>query len=437
MTESRIADSKPMSRRTFLGRSAAGGLALGAPALASACGGGGGSGGKAKIRMWTWYSEQQALWPKVIKDFEKAHSNIQVENRIFGDTNSYLPALQASVSAGEPPDIFAPHVLAIQYGKAGIALDLKKALGSDFLSGFFPSTNAEYSDGGKQYAIGWMAQTFGIFYNTEIFTRAGVDVPETWDDFSSAAAAIRQKTGLVPCSLSNNPGPSGLDFFLPLITQVTDNPQLVLDLDMQRGGTTWNSPQVVQALSLVQKLVKEQAFGSGINGVTGTQAATAFYTSKAAMLYSGSWEPQGFRMNAPASFQSKYKVAQTPAWAAGKKHWCANQAGAGLSVAAGSKNKDAAIEFLKYMYEPARYAQIMNQSHSMPSTVAAGQKIQDPVLKEMTSWLIKGNGCPHILFGKGSSDSASNELAALIGGKKDPQAVAAGIQKAVHQAQGR
>jgi len=130
-------------------------------------------------------------------------------------------------------------------------------------------------------------------------------------------------------------------------------------------------------------------------------------------------------------------VAQTPAWAKGKKHWCANQAGAGLSVAAGSKNKDAAITFLKYLYEPTRYGQIMNQSHSMPSTVAAGQKIQDPVLKEMTSWLIEGNGCPHILFGKGSSDSASNELAALIGGKKDPQAAAAGIQKAVHQAQGR
>jgi ABC-type glycerol-3-phosphate transport system substrate-binding protein len=425
--------TRPITRRAFLGGTAA----LSAPLVAAACGGGSGGGGKTKVRMWTWYSEQQSVWPQVIKDFEKAHPNITIENRIFGDTNSYLPALQASVSAGEPPDIFGPHVLAIQYGKAGIALDLKDALGSKFLSGFFPSTNAEYTDAGKQYAIGWMAQTFGIFYNTEIFSSAGVDVPETWDDFSSASAKIKSKTGLIPCSLSNNPGPSGLDFFLPLITQVTDNPQLVLDLDMQRNGASWNSQPVIKALTQVQKLVNEGDFGSGINGVTGTQASTAFYTSKAAMLYSGSWEPQGFRTNAPKSFLSKYKVMQTPAWASGKKHWCANQAGAGLSVAAGSKNKDAAVEFLKYMYEPARYADIMNKSHSMPSTVAAGQKIEDPVLKLMTSWLIQGNGCPHILFGKGSSDSASNELAGLIGGKQQPAPAAAAIQKAVHQAQGR
>lgn len=88
--------SRPITRRAILGGTAA----LSAPLVATACGGGGGGGGKAKVRMWTWYSEQQSVWPQVIKDFEKAHPNIRIENRIFGDTNSYLPALQASVSAG-------------------------------------------------------------------------------------------------------------------------------------------------------------------------------------------------------------------------------------------------------------------------------------------------------------------------------------------------
>ncbi len=435
--ESSSPSDRRVSRRGVLRAGAAGALVAGTSGLASACGGDSGGGGKATVRVWTWYGEQRDQWPALIKEFESSHRNIKIQNRIFGDSDSYLPALQASVSGGDPPDIYAPHVLAIEYGKAGIGLDLKDALGADFLKGFFPSTNDEYSDAGKQYALGWMAQTFGIFYNPEILDKAGVDPPETWDDLVTAAAAIRSKTGVVPCSLSNNPGPSGLDFLLPLITQVTDDPKLVLDLDMQRNKASWDSKPVVDSLAMVKHLVDEKVFAPGINGITGDQAASAFYTGKAAMYYSGSWSPQGFLQSAPKKFVETYKVAETPAWKTGARHWCANQAGAGLAVSAGSKNVDAAVEFLKWVYEPKRYAKVMNDSHSMPSTVSAAEGITDPFMKTMTSWLVEGNGCPHILFGKGSSDAASNQLAAVIAGEATPEKAAAGIQEAVEKAAAR
>jgi ABC-type glycerol-3-phosphate transport system substrate-binding protein len=435
--ESTSPAARRVSRRDVLRGGAVSGLALGIPALVGCSDGSGGGGGKATVRLWTWYGEQRDQWPTLIKEFQDTHKNITIQNRVFGDSDSYLPALQASVSGGDPPDIYAPHVLAIEYGKAGIALDLKDALGADFLKGFFPSTNDEYSDAGKQYALGWMAQTFGIFYNPKIFDQAGVEPPDTWDDLVTVADAIRSKAGLVPCSLSNNPGPSGLDFMLPLITQATDNPKLVLDLDMQRGGASWDSAPVVQSLEMVKRLVEAQVFQPGINGVTGDQASSAFYTGKAAMLYSGSWTPQGLLQNAPKEFVDTYKVMETPAWKAGAKHWCANQAGAGLAVSAASKNSEAAVEFVKWLYQSERYAKVMNDSHSMPSTVAAAERITDPFMKTMTSWLVQGNGCPHILFGKGSSDAAANQLAAVIAGDTAPREAGAGIQQAVEKAQAR
>jgi hypothetical protein len=79
----------------------------------------------------------------------------------------------------------------------------------------------------------------------------------------------------------------------------------------------------------------------------------------------------------------------------------------------------------------------MNDSNSMPSTKSAGEQVSDPVLKEMTSWLLKGNGAPHILFGPGSSDAVASSLAALLGGKTTPPAAAGAIQKAVDQARKR
>jgi ABC-type glycerol-3-phosphate transport system substrate-binding protein len=428
-----------LSRRSVLRGGLAGAAALAAPAIVSGCdspdtGGSTSTGGKATVRLWTWYNEQRDEWPKLVDEFQSANPNVVVQNRVFGDPDSYLPALQAAVSAGDPPEIFAPHVLAIEYGKAGVSANLTADLGEDFLKDFFKSTRDEYTDAGKQYALGWMAQTFGIFYDPALFAQAKADVPETWDDLKVAADRLKA-VGKLPLAVSNSPGTSGLDFFLPLITQVTDNPQLVLDLDLQRNGARWDSAPVIQALAKVDELNKAGALVPNANALQGPQAEQLLYTGKAAMLFSGSWTPQGFVQNAPEAFVKRYKVAETPAWAAGRKHWTANQAGAGLAVSNNSKSKAAALDFLKFIYEPQRYIRTMNASNSMPSTQAAGAQVANPILKQMTQWLLEGKGAAHILFGKGSSGAAANGFAALMGGQSSPEETGKAIQVAVEQAQ--
>lgn len=426
------------SRRQLLRGSLLGAAAFAtAPAL-SACGGGSGgsSSGKATVRLWHWYDQQRDQWPQLVAEFEESHPNITVENRQFGDPDDFLPALQSAVAAGDPPEIFAPHVLAIEYGRAGITTDLSAELGSDFLSDFFPSANDLFTDEGKQYAIGWMAQTFGIFYQPRRFQEAGVDVPETWDELIEVAGALR-RTGVQPCVLSNNPGTNGLDFFLPLITQVSDDPQLLLDLDLQRNDRTWDTPEVVQALELVQRLQQEGALADNPNGITSAQGEQMLYTDRAAMLFMGSWVPQDLVQDAPPEFVESYRVMRTPALRAGARHWCANQAGAAFAVSETSKNKEAALEFLTFLYEKDRYTRVMNESNSMPCTQEAAQQVADPVLAEMTSWLLDGDGAPHILMGPGSSESASNAVSALLGGESSPQQAAADIQSGVERAANR
>lgn len=428
-----------LSRRSVLRGGLAGAAALAAPAIVSGCdspdtGGSTSTGGKATVRLWTWYNEQRDEWPKLVDEFQSANPNVVVQNRVFGDPDSYLPALQAAVSAGDPPEIFAPHVLAIEYGKAGVSANLTADLGEDFLKDFFKSTRDEYTDAGKQYALGWMAQTFGIFYDPALFAQAKADVPETWDDLKVAADRLKA-VGKLPLAVSNSPGTSGLDFFLPLITQVTDNPQLVLDLDLQRNGARWDSAPVIQALAKVDELNKAGALVPNANALQGPQAEQLLYTGKAAMLFSGSWTPQGFVQNAPEAFVKRYKVAETPAWAAGRKHWTANQAGAGLAVSNNSKSKAAALDFVKFIYEPQRYIRTMNASNSMPSTQTAGAQVSNPILKQMTQWLLEGKGAAHILFGKGSSGSAANGFAGLMGGQTSPEETGKAIQVAVEQAQ--
>lgn len=442
----------PFQRRSLLKAALGGAAALGTGSVLAACssgnsskssagssggGGGGNAGGNpATVRMWSWYGEQKAEFPKLVAAFQAKNPNIKVQNRVFGTPDQYLPALQAAVAGGDVPEIFAPHTRALTYGTGGISADLKKDLGADFLKDFFESANQEYTLEDKQYAVGWMAQTFGIFYNTEMLAKAGVDAAgiETWDDLIAAAAKIK-KFGKSTLAISCNPSTSALDFFLPLITQVADDPTFFLKLDQQAGGMSWDNPTVVKALELNKKIVDGGVFQPGTTGTSGDQVQQIFYTEKTAMLFNGSWTPQGLIQNAPKDFQKKYKVMKNPAIATGKKHWTANQAGAGWAVSDTSKNKDAALTFLKFLYDEGNYSPTMNNSNSMPATKSAAAQIKSPIMKQMTSWLLEGEGCPHIPFGNGSS-AAGDPLAKIFEGKGDPAAVAKEMQAAVQNAKG-
>lgn len=415
---------------------------LALPSVLEACGSsgtgsGGSAGGTKTIRLWTWYTQQQQQWPQLIAEFEKANPGIKVENRLFG-ISDYLPALQSAVAAGTPPDVFGPHVHAVQYGTSGITLDLASALGKSFTDQFFPSTSTAFQSGGKQYAVAWMAQTFGVFYNPQIFDQAGVSVPETWDDLIQVADQIKSKTGLIPSALVNSPNNNGVDFLSPLITQASGDPRLLVDLDQHtKSGASWNTRPVVEGLQLLSRLVKAGVFEPGVNGTDQSQAERLFYSGKAAMFYSGSWVPQDLRQSAPADFLKTYRVMPTPAWSRGGRHWCANQAGAALAVSAKSAHQDAALAFLKFLYEPNRYARVMNESNSMPATTGAARQVADPVLKTMTSWLQQGDGSPHIFFGNGSETAVENAAQAVIQGQASPQQAAQQIESDVQQARQR
>jgi ABC-type glycerol-3-phosphate transport system substrate-binding protein len=322
--------------------------------------------------------------------------------------------------------MFGPHVHAVEYGLAGQTIDLNAAFDATFLEKFFPSTRKQFTAEGKQYALGWMAQTFGFFMNPALFDQAGVtDIPETWDDIIAVSEKFKA-ANIIPWAFNNADKWLGCDYYLPLITQATDDPDLVYKLDDHtEDGITWDCPPVVDSLNMFDKLVKAQVFQDGVNGTNWDQALAMLYGGKAAMFFAGSWVPAGIVTDAPPEFASTYKVFKTPAWAQGKPHWCGNQAGAAYAIYA-KGHTDESVKFIEWLYEDQRYVDIMNNSYSMPSTSQAAALITDPIMKEMTSWL--PDGAPHILFGKGSWDAVSNNVQSITGQTATSAEVAAQIE---------
>jgi len=387
------------------------------------------------VQMWDWTTEFD-LAP-TIKSYEAANSGAKIARRsiVF---NSYQPALQAALTAKNEPDIFLGANLTLQLGAANRIVDIKQAMGQGFLDGMFPSINMQSQVGDKQYSIGWEAQSFGIFYNKTLLARAGVSPPQTWDELIRMAPVIRSKTGTTPLAMTGTPGNNLCDFFMPLITQAADDPQVALDLDAHtKSGVTWKSQPVIDALTKVKDLVDAKVFDPGLLAVDEDTGRAAFTSGKAAMLFTGSFYVTVLRSSASKQFLSEYAIAKTPAWASGQRHWTANQAGTAFSISSRSKNIDAAVTWLKYLYEPTRYATLMNQTNGMPAVKASIAAVDSPDIKQMAQWLTDGDGCSHIFFGVGTGTALTDGITSIIQGNASPQAAAAAIEDAVVQARRR
>jgi ABC-type glycerol-3-phosphate transport system substrate-binding protein len=378
------------------------------------------TGGTATVRFWTWYQEQEDQFPKVISDFEAKNPNIKVDLQLKTDvTGAYLPSLLAAAASGDMPEIYAPHVHSIEFGKKGLGADLVKELGQDFMTDFFPSQINMFQDGAAIYAVGWMAQTMGIYYDPDQFAKAGITgEPENWDDMIVASNQIKEK---IPGNLGvmqiASDGYSVSDTWLPMITGATDDPETLKKLDFHE--LPWTDQSVVDSLTLYRKTLDGNLWQKNMTGMKSQDCENALYQGKAAGYYSGSWNPTTFYKQAPPDLMKRLKVMKTPAYKAGGRHWTGNSAGAAFSIANQSKVKAQAIEFFKYLYSPDVYGWVMNDSKSMPSTKAASAQVTDPFMKTMGSWL--PDGCRHWLVGP-AAQAISDAIMDFTAGKvTDPK----------------
>lgn len=422
---------KALSRRDFikLGAAGAAGLAIGAaksPTLAAPYIKRQGA-DPAVVRFWSWYTDQQDQFPKVIADFEAKNPNIKVDLQIKSDvTGAYLPALLASAAADDLPEVYAPHVYSVEFGKKGLGADLIKELGADFMKDFFPSANSMFLDGEAQYAMGWMAQTMGFYYDPDIFAQAGIDgEPETWDDMIAASNQIKSKvSGNLGAMQAATDGFSVNDLWFPMITGFSGDPATVKMLDGHQAK--WTDQPVLDALTLYRKTLDGGLWQKGQTGMDQVACLNALYTGKGAAFYSGSWNPGRIYKDAPPELVKRLKVMKTPSVAAGKPHWTGNSAGAAFSLSNHSKNKDAAITFLQYLYSAEVYAWTMSESVSLPATKSAADQVTDPIIKTMAAWL--PDGCRHWLTGPAGQVVADTIMLFTAGKLTDPKEAAQAME---------
>ncbi|WP_324715324.1 ABC transporter substrate-binding protein [Carboxydochorda subterranea] len=171
------------------------GLALGsAPALAAS--------EAVRLTLWHYWdgANGQAL-EKLVKDFEKAHPNIDIEP-LFVPGSELLTKLRTALASRQTPDLAVQDLvnmpLLVRSG-ALVPLDTYIATSNAVkLDDFFPAPLTYGRYNGHLYSLPVSSSNLALFWNKQLFAQAGLDSerpPRNWDELAAFGRQIRQRTG--------------------------------------------------------------------------------------------------------------------------------------------------------------------------------------------------------------------------------------------------
>ena len=269
--------------------------ALGAAALTlTACGGGsgadssgggdsgGGDGGKVKSIKLVAAEYSKTNTAKFWDDFAKAYeakTGIKLEVQVISWTDIDQQS-STMIQNGSPPDILNLNVYA-SYAADGLLYDADEVLSpdvkTDLIDAFVDSGTFE----GKMYGMPDLSSARALFYNKDLFAKAGIaGPPTTWAEFTDAAKKITALgNGVVGYAMPMGPEEAQAEFSIWLFNNGGD---------WKSGDDAWsiNSPENVETLEFLKKLAVEDKVTQNNPGRTNRTdgAFSLFGSGKAGMV---------------------------------------------------------------------------------------------------------------------------------------------------------
>lgn len=292
-----------------------------------------------KLVIWEHANTFEEPLLKIIDNFKEVQPAVIVEHEIKSGDN-YYNLLTTSVQAGEAPDLFWTNGTATSemtnFINQDVIYDLSDIVDTSDLE---PESLEIATVDGKLYSVPWMTfDTRACYYNKDIFTELGLEVPKTFDEFETLLATLKDN-GKIPISLGGQNSWSILFFFEPLMAAM--EPEYTMEIDGYKAKS--GDPRVGNVLNKALEWAELGYYGEGYLGVDGDGQSLSFTKGNAAMIVSGSWDIPSFAQNNPdlnfGAFQIPSKDGTT-----GMVGTYSN----GFSVYKKTQSPEAAFAFVNY-----------------------------------------------------------------------------------------
>ncbi|MGM0600915.1 MAG: extracellular solute-binding protein [Candidatus Rifleibacteriota bacterium] len=146
---------------------------------------------KIVLEFWnTMEGPEASIMPDIINKFHQKHPNIRIEQK---SVNFYKARekFKESVKAGAGPDLMrADRFWIPDFVKKGIIAEIKASKIKDELDDMVPIAKGVISYKDKYWAMPISVDCLALFYNKEHFKEKNLEIPQTFDEFTTAAKEL-------------------------------------------------------------------------------------------------------------------------------------------------------------------------------------------------------------------------------------------------------
>ena len=350
-------------------------IALGAAACSSSSGGSssgsdtGGSGGGSGTTLTYWASNQA---PSLDKDKEvltpvlaqfTQQTGIKVNLEVIG-WNDLQTRIQTAITSNSGPDVLNignTWAASLQATGAFMPYDSAAFTAIGGKEKFVkPAMDTGGAPGQDPTSVPYLGLAYGLYYNKQMLKDAGIQPPTTWEEMVAAAQKL------------TNTAKSTYGFALAA-GSYTENVHFAFINGSQNGGEwfdsagkpTFTSDANVQGVLRYLNLMQKDKVVNASNAQydNGTKAVNDFATKKVAMILNQNNADNSIVANGMKS--DEYGVVPFPSPTGGQKI-ATFIAGINMSIFKNTKNKDAALQFVKFMTSPETQKTLGKPFSSLP-----------------------------------------------------------------------
>lgn len=328
-------------------------LVLAITLVLSGCGGnnaesgGEGSGGqsadkKVKLSILSWNNEKEMK--PVLDGFTEKYPNITFDFQTAPPVKDYIAKLQTMLLSDTATDLF---IIAAENRNeiidGGYALDLTN---EDFMSVMIDGNKPMLSKDGKTYAFTQTGWAGGLFYNKDLFAKAGVEgVPQTWDQFIDASLKLKE-AGIIPL-YDNMQDVTTIHNGLFGNMTLTANPEFDTKLFEDQATFAEGWTEVFKIWK--EDLIDNKILTPDMIGLTGDQIVNEFALGKVAMFPGGPWNINTLEETNP---ELNFGMMAIPGPNEAGGNYFAGAPGVGFAINSKTKYKEESLLFLQYLASP-------------------------------------------------------------------------------------
>lgn len=322
--------------------------------MLSGCGGGSDSDNSKDGEVTLRFSYWDEFPEEAIEAFNKEYPNIKIEHvSVPGD--DYSQKVNQMVAGNTAPDVMVSYETDYpRFAKGGAIEDLEPYLEKSEkidVDDFIPAVKELAEQTGGTYGLPWCYATELMFYNKDIFDKAGLDYPTdswTWDDYAEAAKKLTVTEGPKTTQWGSDTLTFG-GMWYALAGQAGDEVVKDNKLALNEGMT--------KALEFMNRLTNEDK--SSPKPAAGSNVSDLFASGQAAMSMSGSWMATTYR-----DVDFNWDIQTLP-----KENQAYNSLHTGFyTISSNSKHKEEAWKFVEFMMSETGQT-IFSEKQNNPSAL--------------------------------------------------------------------